>query len=401
MLNKVLVIGFDNTKSVDIIHYLRNNKVYAEIYNNHKFNSSITGLVIDKSSKEKFEEVDVPKLITSSEEISLSTIKQFIKENNIEQDWSLKNYLSQLKKEIKNTVKDDHVLLALSGGVDSSVVATLLKEVIGDQLHCMFVDHGFMRKNEPDEIRKEFIDKQEINLKMIDARKRFLNKVSGISDPEQKRKIIGNEFIETFVDNIEDNQSFKFLAQGTIYPDVIESIKKDGQFTKSHHNVGGLPEKLGFDLLEPLQKLFKHEVREIGKLLGLEDHIIYRQPFPGPGIAIRIIGDITKEKITIVQESDYILREEIKKAYLDRDIWQYFTVLTNINSVGIKKGQRTYDYTLGIRAVNKSDGVTAYSAVIPFELLHKISQRITNEVSGVNRVVYDITNKPPATIEWE
>lgn len=401
MLNKILVVGFDNDTSVDIIHHLRDNKVYAELYYDQTLDDDVLGLVVHPDNKDIVKDWRVPKLIDSSENINDETLNLFIKENSIEKNWSIKNYLELLRTEIMMEVKDNHVLLALSGGVDSSVVATLLREIIGDQLHCMFVDHGFMRKNEPEEIKEEFMGRQNINLLMIDARDRFYNKLKGVSDPEEKRKIIGNEFIQTFIDNIEKNQSFKYLAQGTIYPDVIESMKRDGQFTKSHHNVGGLPGKLGFDLLEPMKMLFKSEVRELGQLLGLKDELVFRQPFPGPGIAIRIIGEITKEKIIIVQESDYILREEIKNAYLDRDIWQYFTVLTNIRSVGKHLGERTYDYTIGIRAVNTNDGVTALSAVIPFELLHKISNRITNEVKGVNRVVYDITNKPPATIEWE
>ena len=285
--------------------------------------------------------------------------------------------------------------------VDSSVAATLLTKILGNQLQCMFVDHGLMRKNEVLEIKEEFIDRQGINLLMIDASDRFLSKLEGVSDPEEKRKIIGHEFIDTFVDNIEDGVKYKYLAQGTIYPDVVESLNRDGQFTKSHHNVGGLPEKLGFELLEPMAILFKDEVRDLGFILGLSEEVVLRQPFPGPGIGIRIIGDITRDKIKIVQDSDYILREEVKNANLQYDIWQYFTVLTNIRSVGVTDGERTYDYTLGIRAVRAIDGVTAASYRFPYELLEKISCRITDEVKGVNRVVYDITNKPPSTIEWE
>lgn len=401
MLDKILLVGFDNDTSVDIIHHFRENHVYAEICYNQTQEDRILGLVINQANEDEVRDWMVPKLVDKAENITNEVIKTFIIDNKIEKKWSIENYLKLLQTEIKNQVKDDHVLLALSGGVDSSVVATLLRETIGDQLHCMFVDHGFMRKGEPEEIEAEFIGRQKMNLTMIDAKDRFFTQLEGISDPETKRKIIGNEFIETFMDNIEENQTFKYLAQGTIYPDVVESMDRDGQFTKSHHNVGGLPEKLGFELLEPMKVLFKSEVREMGQLLGLKDELVFRQPFPGPGIAIRIIGEITKEKITIVQDSDFILREEIKKACLDRDIWQYFTVLTNIKSVGTHQGERTYDYTLGIRAVNTTDGVTALSAVIPFELLHKISRRITEEVKGVNRVVYDITNKPPATIEWE
>lgn len=401
MLNKVLVVGFDNDTSVDIIHMLRKNKVYAELYYDQIFDESIIGLIVQETTSEKARDFLAPKLVSNKDKINEDLLKDFIEKNKIKQNWSLENYLEILRKDIKNQVKDDHVLLALSGGVDSSVVAVLLREIIGNQLHCMYVDHGFMRKGETESIKEEFIDRQNINLLMIDAKDRFYNQLAGVSDPETKRKIIGNEFIETFIDNIEKDQKFKYLAQGTIYPDVIESMKRDGQFTKSHHNVGGLPEKLGFDLLEPMAMLFKDEVRQLGLILGLKDELVYRQPFPGPGIAIRIIGEITKEKIAIVQESDFILRDEIKKANLDRKIWQYFTVLTNIRSVGKHHGERTYDYTIGIRAVNTVDGVTATSANIPFEVLSKISSRITDEVEGVNRVVYDISNKPPATIEWE
>lgn len=401
MLDKVLVVGFDNDTSVNIIHKLRDNNVYAEIYYKQTYDQNVIGLVINDNNDDQVSDWILPKLVGNGKNIGNEEIKRFIKEYSIPQKWTMKSFLEYLRVEIKSKVQDSHVLLALSGGVDSSVVATLLREIIGDQLHCMFVDHGFMRENEPAEIEEEFIGRQKINLLMIDAKDRFFKKLEGVSDPETKRKIIGNEFIDTFVDNIEKDQSFKYLAQGTIYPDIIESMKRDGQFTKSHHNVGGLPEKLGFELLEPMANLFKSEVRELGLLLGLKDELVYRQPFPGPGIAIRIIGEITKEKIYIVQKSDLILREEIKNAKLNRAIWQYFTVLTNIKSVGKHLGERTYDYTVGIRAVNTVDGVTASSAVIPYEILDKISTRITDEVTGVNRVVYDITNKPPATIEWE
>lgn len=402
MRNSVLVAGFDNDRSVEIIRKFRENKVYAEIYYEHHLSDDIIGLVINKDNiEENLDNWDVPKIIATSEMINQEVIDEFVYDNDFEPVWTMENYLEYLRTEIKEQVKNDHVLLALSGGVDSSVVATLLREIIGDQLQCMFVDHGFMRKDEVAQIEKEFIGRQKMNLKMIDARERYLEKLEGIDDPEEKRKIIGHEFIEVFVDNIEEGQKFKYLAQGTIYPDVIESLKRDGQFTKSHHNVGGLPEKLGFELLEPMAKLFKYEVRELGLLLGLSEEIVFRQPFPGPGIAIRIIGDITQDKIDIVQESDFILREEIKNAGLDKKIWQYFTVLTNIRSVGTHGGERTYDYTVGIRAVATQDGVTADFYPIPYEVLGKISERITTEVKGVNRVVYDVSNKPPATIEWE
>ncbi len=401
MLNKVLVSGFNNQDSIEIIRMFRDLNVYAEIYFEHVNNDDIVAIV---SNVDKVEEVvnwNKPILSDSFNNIDTNNVSKFIRENGIKQNWTMQNYLEHITKEIKNQVKDDKVLLALSGGVDSSVVATLLRNIIGDQLQCMFVDHGLMRKNEVAEIKAEFIDRQQMNLLMIDASDNFLSKLSGISDPEKKRKIIGHEFIETFVNNIKDDEEYKYLAQGTIYPDVVESLKRDGQFTKSHHNVGGLPEKLGFELLEPMSILFKDEVRELGFLLGLSEEVVLRQPFPGPGIGIRIIGDITKDKIKIVQDSDYILREEVKKANLQYDIWQYFTVLTNIRSVGITDGERTYDYTVGIRAVRAVDGVTAVPYRFPYELLEIISHRITSEVKGVNRVVYDVSNKPPSTIEWE
>ena len=401
MLSKVLIAGFDNDDSIDIIRLFRDHNVYAEIYYEQENDDNITGIFANKDKQEAVVNWDHPIVIDSIENINNDTVVNFIKDNNISQDWTMENYLEYIKPVIKEQVGDDNVLLALSGGVDSSVVATLLREIIGDQLKCMYVDHGLMRKYETEEIEKEFIGRQKMNLKIIDASNEFLGLLEGVEDPEEKRKIIGHEFIETFIRNIEEGDTFKYLAQGTIYPDVVESMKRDGQFTKSHHNVGGLPEKLGFELLEPMAVLFKNEVRELGFLLGLPESVVLRQPFPGPGIAVRIIGDITRDKIKIVQDTDYILREEVKNAGLEQEIWQYFTVLTNIQSVGVTDGQRSYDYTVGIRAVNTIDAVTAQSYRFPYEVLEKISARITSEVNGVNRVVYDVSNKPPATIEWE
>lgn len=315
--------------------------------------------------------------------------------------WSMENFIEMEIEKIRQTVGDKKVLCALSGGVDSSVVAVLIHKAIGDQLTCIFVDHGLLRKGEAESVMKTFSEGFNMNVIKVDAKERFLKKLKGVSDPEQKRKIIGNEFIYVFDDEAAKLEGIDFLAQGTLYTDVIESGTTTAQTIKSHHNVGGLPEDMQFTLIEPLNTLFKDEVRAVGTKLGIPDEIVWRQPFPGPGLGIRVLGEITEEKLEMVRESDFILREEIKKAGLDRDIWQYFTVLPNIRSVGVMGDARTYDYTIGIRAVTSIDGMTSDWARIPWEVLEKISTRIVNEVPHVNRVVYDITSKPPATIEWE
>ncbi|AUJ25279.1 glutamine-hydrolyzing GMP synthase [Virgibacillus dokdonensis] len=316
-------------------------------------------------------------------------------------DWTIENFIDMEVKKIQEKVGDRNVLCALSGGVDSSVVAALIHKAIGDQLTCIFVDHGLLRKNEADDVMKVFADDFHMNIIKIDAKDRFLTKLKGVDDPEKKRKIIGNEFIYVFDDEAAKLKNMDFLAQGTLYTDIIESGTETAQTIKSHHNVGGLPENMQFELIEPLNTLFKDEVRELGTQLGIPERIVWRQPFPGPGLAIRVLGEVTEEKLEIVRESDAILREEIAKAGLDRDIWQYFTVLPNIRSVGVMGDARTYDYTIGIRAVTSIDGMTSDWARIPWDVLEKISTRLVNDVAHINRVVYDVTSKPPATIEWE
>ena len=316
-------------------------------------------------------------------------------------DWSIANFIDVEIEKIRETVGDKKVLLGLSGGVDSSVVGVLLQKAIGDQLTCIFVDHGLLRKGEADQVMESLSGKFGLNIILVDAKERFLSKLAGVSDPEQKRKIIGNEFIYVFDDEATKLNGIEFLAQGTLYTDVIESGTETAQTIKSHHNVGGLPEDMQFKLIEPLNTLFKDEVRELGTELGMPDSIVWRQPFPGPGLGIRVLGEITEEKLEIVRESDAILREEIANAGLERDVWQYFTVLPGIRSVGVMGDGRTYDYTVGIRAVTSIDGMTSEWARIPYEVLETISKRIVNEVAHVNRIVYDITSKPPATIEWE
>ncbi len=316
-------------------------------------------------------------------------------------DWSMENFIEIEMEKIRQKVGDKKVLCALSGGVDSSVVAVLIHKAIGDQLTCIFVDHGLLRKGEAESVMKTFREGFHMNVIKVDAKERFMKKLAGVSDPEQKRKIIGNEFIYVFDDEAAKLEGIDFLAQGTLYTDIIESGTATAQTIKSHHNVGGLPEDMQFQLIEPLNTLFKDEVRALGTELGMSDEVVWRQPFPGPGLGIRVLGEVTEEKLEIVRESDHILREEIKKAGLDRDIWQYFTVLPDIRSVGVMGDARTYDYTIGIRAVTSIDGMTSDWARIPWDVLEKISVRIVNEVAHINRVVYDITSKPPATIEWE
>ena len=316
-------------------------------------------------------------------------------------DWDMGQFIDLEVEKIRKQVGDKKVLLGLSGGVDSSVTGVLLNKAIGDQLVCIFVDHGLLRKNEAEQVMENLSGKFGLNIVHVEAQDRYLSKLVGVSDPEEKRKVIGNEFIEVFSDEARRLDGVEFLAQGTLYTDIIESGTETAETIKSHHNVGGLPEDLEFELIEPMNTLFKDEVRALGEELGMPADLVWRQPFPGPGLGVRVLGEITREKLEVVRESDAILREEIKNAGLERDIWQYFTVLPGFKTVGVTDDKRTYDYTIGIRAINSVDGVTADWARIPLDLLDKISKRITNEVDGINRVVYDITSKPPATVEWE
>ena len=316
-------------------------------------------------------------------------------------DWTMESYAETSVKAIREKVGDGKVLLALSGGVDSSVAAALLEKAVGNQLTCIFVDHGLMRKNEGDEVEAAF-GNSGMNFIRVNAGERFLGKLAGVSEPEEKRKIIGEEFIRVFEEEAKKIGTVDYLVQGTIYPDVIESGAGDAAVIKSHHNVGGLPDTVDFkEIIEPLRPLFKDEVRKLGLELGLKEYLVWRQPFPGPGLAIRIIGEITPEKVAMLQDADYIFRDEIAKAGLDRDIHQYFAVLTNMRSVGVMGDGRTYDYTLALRGVTTTDFMTADFARIPYDVLGSVSSRIINEVKGINRIVYDVTTKPPATVEWE
>ncbi len=317
-------------------------------------------------------------------------------------DWKINSFTQESIQKLKEKIGNKKALCALSGGVDSSVAAVLLSKAIGKNLTCIFVDHGLLRKNEGDEVEKIFKNQFDINLIRINAKERFLSKLAHITDPETKRKIIGEEFIRVFEEEAKKIGTVDFLVQGTIYPDVIESGLGKSSIIKSHHNVGGLPDYVDFkEIIEPLRDLFKDEVRKTGLELGIPDNLVYRQPFPGPGLAIRIIGEITDEKLTILKEADSIFREEIAKAGLHKKINQYFAILTNLKSVGVMGDERTYDYTIALRAVETTDFMTGNWSKIPYEILKKVSSRIVNEVKHVNRVVYDITSKPPATIEWE
>ena len=317
-------------------------------------------------------------------------------------DWKMGDYAAEQVAALKVKIGDKKVLCAMSGGVDSAVAATLIHRAAGDNLTCIFVDHGLLRKNEADEVMRVFKEERGMNLIKVDASKYFLKQLQGVKDPEKKRKIIGKAFIDVFSVEAKKIGKVDYLVQGTIYPDVIESGLGKSAVIKSHHNVGGLPSVVDFkEIIEPLRSLFKDEVRALGLELGLPESIVMRQPFPGPGLAVRIIGNITPKKIKIVQDADAILREEVAIAGLDREIWQYFAVLTGMRSVGVMGDERTYDYTIALRAVTSIDGMTADWADIPHDVLSKISARIVNEVKHVNRVVYDITSKPPATIEWE
>lgn len=317
-------------------------------------------------------------------------------------DWVMKNYIEEQIKAIREKVGDGKALCALSGGVDSSVVAALVSKAIGKQLTCVFVDHGLMRKNEGDEVEHVFDGFFDSNFVRVNAKDRFLDKLKGVKDPEKKRKIIGEEFIRVFEDEAKKIGKVDFLVQGTIYPDVIESGLGDSAVIKSHHNVGGLPSVVDFkELIEPLRLLFKDEVRQMGTELGLPDYIVWRQPFPGPGLGIRVIGEVTEDKLEILRDADAIFREEIKNAGLDRSINQYFAVITDLRSVGVMGDGRTYDYTIALRGVTTTDFMTADWARIPYDVLDRVSVRIVNEVKHVNRVCYDITSKPPATIEFE
>ncbi len=428
VIDTIVIVDLGSKKNAKLAREIRELGVYSEVVNydveaeylanmsglkgiiyNAGPNRVVDGTEVDVSSEVKNLEIpimyvdyggeaDLPEDETARKE----KLSDFVfNECKAEKNWSVENFIENAVVEIKEKVGDKKVLLALSGGVDSSVVAALLIKAIGKQLTCVHVNHGLLRKGEPEQVVDVFGKKLDANLVYVDASDRFLEKLAGVADPEDKRKIIGKEFIEVFAEEAGKLNGIDFLAQGTIYPDIIESGSKTQNLVKSHHNVGGLPEDLQFELIEPVRNLFKDEVRLVGDALGLPHEMVYRQPFPGPGLGVRCIGAITRDRLEAVRESDAILREEIAKAGLDQSIWQYFTVVPEFRSTGIKNGKRSYDWPCIIRAVNTVDAMTAEPFELPYEVLRILTYRITHEVETINRVLYDFTPKPTGTIEWE
>ena len=357
-----------------------------------------------EEAKQKFAVCGIPQLVVTDPENAVQTAVDFcFNECKCTGSWSLDNFIDEAVADIRAQVGNEHVVLGLSGGVDSSVVAALIHKAIGDKLICVFVDHGLLRKNEKEMVKEIFERNFGMNLVVVDAADRFLDKLIGVTDPEQKRKIIGKEFIEVFAEAAAASKA-PFLGQGTIYPDILESISFDGNpngVIKSHHNVGGLPENLKFKLVEPVERLFKDEVREVGRRLGLPSELIDRHPFPGPSLGVRHVGEIRRETLAILREADNIVTEELLSSGWYHRTWQTFAIFVPVKTTGIRDGRRSYDYVVAIRSINSVDAVTAEVVQLPWELLFKMSDRIIKEVPGVNRVVYDITQKPPGTIEWE
>lgn len=414
----ILIVDFGGHNNQLAARKIRDLKVYCEVHPYKKALDKLeelkpSGVVFQgepgkfkefKEISERVEALSVPSIIISEGHVEdlREKLSAFLFDTCKEEPtWTMKNYKEQQIEEIKNLVGDKKVLLALSGGVDSSVVAALLSKAVGKNLTCIFVDTGLMRKHEGDEVEAAFKDSG-MNFIRINAEERYLNKLKDVTDPEKKRKIIGEEFIRVFEEEGKKIGHVDYLGQGTIYPDIIESGLSDGKVVKSHHNVGGLPDAIDFeDLVEPLKFLFKDEVRELGRELGLPDYLVSRQPFPGPGLGVRCMGEITKDKLDILRDADYIFREELEKNMDRSQMSQYFAVLTNQKTVGVSRDARTYDYTVALRCIKTTDFMSAEWVKIPYEILEQASARILNEVEHVNRVVYDITSKPPATIEWE
>ena len=425
----IVILDLGSTKNTDLARQIRNLGVYSEIHPHDitleelKHLQNVKGIVLNGGENrvvngapvdvhpELYQfgcpvlAIDHPaarcekKLDTLPDEDAL---KEFVFDIcQAKANWNMKNFIADQIEQIRGQVGDGKVLLALSGGVDSSVVAALLIRAIGKQLVCVHVNHGLMRKNESESVIEVFQNQLCANLIYVDATDRFLGKLEGVADPEQKRKIIGGEFIRVFEEEARKLEGIDFLGQGTIYPDIIESGTKTAQTVKSHHNVGGLPEDLKFDLVEPLKQLFKDEVRACGLELGLPSSMVYRQPFPGPGLGVRCLGAITRERLNAVRESDAILREEFERAGLDHKVWQYFTVVPDFKSVGVKNHARCFDYMVILRAINTTDAMSATIERVDWDVLQRITDRILNEVEHVNRVCYDMSPKPPATIEFE